>query len=160
MAGGEPTLRAMVAADAEEVLRVQRAAFGIEAELYADPSLPPLLETAAQLAADLRSSIGFVAVLGDRLVGSVRVRVDGRRLHIGRLSVEPQAQRRGIGAALLARAEQAAPADEAWLFTGHLSVDNLRLYHRAGYREERREPVDERVTLVYLSKSLAPPQTR
>lgn len=158
MPGAEPTLRVMVAADFEEVLRIQRAAFGIEAELYADSALPPLLETAAQLAADLSSSVGLVALLGDRLVGSVRVRVDGRTLHIGRLSVDPQAQRQGIGAALLARAERAAPADEALLFTGHLSAGNLRLYRRAGYREERREQVDEKVTLVHLRKQLGAPE--
>jgi hypothetical protein len=39
-------------------------------------------------------------------------------------------------------------------FTGHRSAGNLRLYARAGYVEQRREPVDERLTLVHLAKSL------
>lgn len=155
MSGAELILRDMADADAEAVLAVQRAAFAIEAQLYADPSLPPLLETATQLVADLRECRGIVAVLAGKVVGSIRVRLDGRQLHIGRLSVAPGLQRRGIGAALLARAEEVAPADAALLFTGHLSFGNLRLYERAGYVEERRAPVDEKVTLVYLRKQLA-----
>lgn len=147
--------RAMTAADVEEVLAVQRASFAIEARLYDDPSLPPLREDAEGVLADLATGSGQVALWAGRVVGSVRVRVDGRRLHIGRLAVLPEFQGRGIGSALLARAEASAPADEAVLFTGHLSTGNLRLYARAGYTEQRRAPVDERVTLVHLRKPLA-----
>jgi predicted N-acetyltransferase YhbS len=144
----------MLAADVGEVLAVQRAAFAIEAQLYSDPSLPPLQESHEQLDADLDRTHGLVALDGDRVVGSVRVRVDGTSLHIGRLSVAPDRQGRGLGALLLARAEEVAEASEALLFTGHLSASNLRLYARAGYVEQRRVPVDDHVTLVYLRKQL------
>ncbi|MCC6496127.1 MAG: GNAT family N-acetyltransferase [Propionibacteriaceae bacterium] len=147
-------VRPMVAADAGEVLTVQRAAFVVEAQLYGDPFLPPLVETVAQVVADLGRCRGLVAIAGDRLVGSVRVRVDGSTLHIGRLAVAPDQQGRGLGALLLARAEEVAPATEALLFTGHRSDSNLRLYERAGYTEQRRVPFDDRVTLVHLRKPL------
>jgi predicted N-acetyltransferase YhbS len=145
----------MVAGDLDAVLAVQRAAFTIEAQLYDDPSLPPLQESREQLVADLDRSHGLVALDGDRVVGSVRVRVEGTSLHIARLSVAPDQQGRGLGTLLLARAESVAQAEEALLFTGHLSASNLRLYARAGYVEQRRVRVDERVTLVYLRKQLA-----
>lgn len=148
-------LRPMVAADAGEVMTVQRAAFLLEAQLYADPFLPPLVETVEQIAQLDAGHLGFVAVLGGRIVGSIRVRVDGRRLHLGRLAVAPDQQGRGIGAALLAIAETAAPADEVLLFTGHLSAGNLRLYERAGYVEDRREQFSDRVCLVHLRKRLS-----
>lgn len=153
----EPSVvvRPMVVGDVDGVLAVQHAAFAIEAQLYDDPSLPPLQESREQLVADLDNSHALVALDGDRLVGSVRVRVDGTSLHIARLSVAPDRQGCGLGALLLARAEAVAEADEALLFTGHLSASNLRLYARAGYVEQRRVPVDERVTLVYLRKRLA-----
>jgi predicted N-acetyltransferase YhbS len=147
-------VRPMVASDADAVLAVQRAAFAIEARLYEEPSLPPLQESREQLVADLERSRGLVALEGERLVGSVRVRVDGVSLHIARLSVAPDRQGRGLGALLLAQAEELVPAKEALLFTGHLSASNLRLYARAGYFEQRRVPVDERVTLVHLRKQL------
>jgi predicted N-acetyltransferase YhbS len=145
----------MVAGDLDAVLAVQRAAFTVEAQLYNDPSLPPLQESRAQLVADLHRSHGLVALDGDRVVGSVRVRVEGTSLHIARLSVAPDQQGRGLGTLLLARAESVAEAEEALLFTGHLSASNLRLYARAGYVEQRRVRVDERVTLVYLRKQVA-----
>ncbi|PKQ23600.1 MAG: GNAT family N-acetyltransferase [Actinobacteria bacterium HGW-Actinobacteria-5] len=137
--------------DVPAALAVQKAAFTVEASLYQDPDLPPLRESEADIVADLASSRWFVALLDGRLVGSVRV----RPVHIARLSVAPDAQRRGIGAALLTLAETAAPAEEALLFTGHLSAGNLRLYARAGYVEERRERVDDAVVLVHLRKDLA-----
>ncbi len=145
----------MVVGDVDAVLAVQRAAFSIEAQLYDDPSLPPLRESREQLVNELDSSLGLVALDGVRVVGSVRVRVEGRSLHIARLSVAPDQQGRGLGALLLSRAESVAEAEEALLFTGHLSASNLRLYARAGYVEQRRVRVDERVTLVYLRKQLA-----
>ena len=148
------TVRPMVAGDVDAVLSVQRAAFTVEAQLYDDPSLPPLLESRDQLIADLDRSRGLVALDGDRVVGSVRVRMEGTSLHIARLSVAPDQQGRGLGTLLLARAESVAAAEEALLFTGHLSASNLRLYARAGYVEQRRVRVDERVTLVYLRKQL------
>ena len=148
-------VRPIVAGDVDAVLSVQRAAFTVEAQLYGDPSLPPLRESREQLIADLDRSLGLVALDSDRVVGSVRVRVEGTSLHIARLSVAPEQQGRGLGTLLLARAESVAAAEEALLFTGHLSASNLRLYARAGYVEQRRVRVDERVTLVYLSKQLA-----
>ncbi len=147
-------LRAMTPGDSDAVVSVQWAAFAEEARLYGDATLPPQVETAADVVADLAGSVGVVALVDGRLVGSVRIRVDGRTLHIGRMAVVPDLQGRGIGAALLAAAEAVAPADEALLFTGHLSARNLRLYERAGYAEQRRARVDDQVELVFLRKPL------
>jgi hypothetical protein len=38
------------------------------------------------------------------------------------------------------------------LFTGHLSKRNLYLYRKLGYRPVRREPVSEKLTMVFLEK--------
>jgi len=150
-------LRPMTADDADAVLAVQRAAFAVEAIRYGDAELPPLREDRPGLIDDLRTSRGYVALVDGRLVGSVRVRSSGRSLHIARLSVAPQEQGQGIGMALLMQAEASAPAEEALLFTGHLSTGNLRLYARAGYEEVRRERVDDAVVLIYLRKPLGVP---
>ena len=50
--------------------------------------------------------------------------------------VAPDLQGRGIGRALLAYAEAAAPAGTSrfWINTGTRSKANLRRYRRAGYR--------------------------
>jgi GNAT superfamily N-acetyltransferase len=140
--------------DAGELLTLQRAAFVTEAQLYDDPRLPALVETLDQLRAAL--GLALTARMGPRLVGSVRARVADGVLHVGRLVVAPDQQGRGIGAALLAAVERAAGPEvhTAALFTGSRSAGNLRLYARAGYVEQRREPVDELLTFVHLAKSL------
>ena len=48
--------------------------------------------------------------------------------------------------------EEFADARRYELFTGHLSEGNLRLYHRLGYREFKREPVSPNLVLVYMEK--------
>jgi hypothetical protein len=38
------------------------------------------------------------------------------------------------------------------LFTGHLSARNLYLYQKLGYLPLRREPVSEKLSMVFLEK--------
>jgi ribosomal protein S18 acetylase RimI-like enzyme len=140
--------------DAAALLEVQRAAFTIEARLYGDPAIPPLLETVADVAAAIAAGEVLVARLEGRLVGSVRRVLTGDDVEVGRLSVLPELQGRGLGSRLLAAAEDVPGAATASLFTGHLSEGNLGLYRRRGYQEFDRRQVSPEVALVYLRKSL------
>jgi GNAT superfamily N-acetyltransferase len=144
-------------ADAGEILTVQRAAYVTEAQLYGDVRLPALTQTLEELVAELASSLCLKATLAGRLVGAVRGRVDGEVLHVGRLIVVPDLQGRGIGSRLLLGIEEQVPdgVSRLELFTGHLSVANLRLYERFGYRETRREPLTAGVELVHLAKPVS-----
>ena len=142
--------------DGGELLTLQRAAFVTEAQLYGDPMLPALVETLPDLLVAVQAGPALTARDDGRLVGAVRTRVADGVLHVGRLVVAPDQQGRGIGRSLLAEVEQAAGAAvrSAALFTGHRSAGNLRLYARAGYVEQRRERVDDVLTLVHLAKPL------
>ncbi len=140
--------------DAAAILAIQRAAYASEAALYASPDIPPLRQTIEDLVGEFEICVILKAALGGEIVGSVRAReVDGT-VHIGRLIVRPEMQRQGIGTALLRAIEASFPAARRFeLFTGHLSHGNIALYSRLGYRESRREVVDERLTLVFLEKA-------
>ena len=154
---GDLTLRPIRPEDAGEVLTLQRAAFVQEAQIYGTPELPPLTQTLAELEAELAENLGCVAVDGTRLVGAVRARRDGDLLLVGRLTIAPDQQGRGIGTQLLAAVEErgaALGATEAELFTGSLSEANLRLYRREGYVETQRVPGDDGVEQVFLRKHL------
>lgn len=151
------TVRPIRPDDAGEVLTLQRAAFVQEAQIYGTPQLPPLTQTLAELEAELVDNLGCVAVDGTRIVGAVRARRDGELLLVGRLTIAPDQQGRGIGTRLLAAVEErgaALGATEAELFTGSLSEANLRLYLREGYVETQRVPGDDGIEQVFLRKPL------
>ena len=154
------SISAVQTADVGEILTLQRAAYVTEAQLYGDVSLPALTQTYDELRTELESSLALKAVLGHRIVGAVRARIDGRVLHIGRLTVAPDMQGHGVGTLLLTASEQQAAGrvERYTLFTGHLSVANIRLYQRRGYAETRREQLRPGVTLVHLDKPASLPQ--
>ncbi|MCY7394788.1 MAG: GNAT family N-acetyltransferase [Nocardioides sp.] len=78
----------------------------------------------------------YVVRVAGRLVGSVRGRLDGSEWDIGRLMVAPDLRGRGLGRVLLEHIEATAPPDATTyrLVTGRSSLDNLRMYRKAGFR--------------------------
>jgi ribosomal protein S18 acetylase RimI-like enzyme len=144
------------AADAGEVLTVQRAAFLIEGARNNSFTLPPLTERLDEVRAAFTDpgTVVLVARLGHRIVGSVRARIDGRTGHIGRLSVAPDVQGHGLGGQLTTAIEEALAGrvDRFELFTGATSEANLRLYRRLGYVETGWGPGAAPVGITYLEK--------
>jgi ribosomal protein S18 acetylase RimI-like enzyme len=140
-----------VPADAGELLTVQRAAYLSEAQLHGDLYLPPLTETVDEIRTAMARERVLTAREGTRMIGSVRLRMDGDTGHVGRLAVAPDLQGRGIGSRLVRAAEETAPGAARFeLFTGPRSLQNIALYERLGYRRiatpAGREP------LVFLEK--------
>ncbi|HVL40792.1 MAG TPA: GNAT family N-acetyltransferase [Brevundimonas sp.] len=150
-------LRRAVEADAGELLTLQRAAYATTAQLYRDPFLPPLLETCKEVAEAIRSQIVLAAVDGHRIVGSVRVRVEGSVGHMGRLVVAPDREGAGVGIRLLkAIQDQAPPSVRRFeLFTGALSTRHIALYWLLGFEEFDRRWSDEGIELVYMARERA-----
>lgn len=139
--------------DAPALLDIQKRAFQREAALYNDSRLAPLVETLESVQTDIQSNLVLKAVLGGVLAGSIRTSMNKGVCHIGRLSVVPEMQRRGIGSALLLAVEEHCPeAKQFELFTGHKSAQNIRLYERLGYSICGTSRLNERVTLVRMSK--------
>ncbi|MGN9780259.1 GNAT family N-acetyltransferase [Nonomuraea sp. ZG12] len=142
-----------VAADAGEILTLQRAAYVSEAQLYGDPYIPPLVESLDQVRKAIENGVVLKAVEADRIIGAVRGTSAGSTCLVGRLAVAPDRQGQGLGTALLTALHEQVPEAEVFdLFTGHLSEPNLRLYRRLGYRETHRERMSDHVTLVHLRR--------
>ncbi|MEO3790096.1 GNAT family N-acetyltransferase [Nonomuraea sp. B10E15] len=152
-----------VAADAGEILTLQRAAYVSEAQLYGDPYIPPLVESLEQMRKAIEGAVVLKALDAGRpgrIVGAVRGQLSGATCVVGRLVVAPDRQGQGLGTALLRALHEAVPQASAFdLFTGHLSEGNVRLYRRLGYRETHRERMDDHLTLVHLRRpaGLSPP---
>lgn len=140
--------------DSAAILDLQKLAYQSEAAIYEDFSLPPLTETTEEWRSHFSSRVVLKAVEQGSIIGSVRACQDGKTCHIGRLVVHPDYQRQGIGTQLMNQIEASFEAVERFeLFTGHRSANALRLYERLGYRVFKREPVHDRLVLVFLEKT-------
>ena len=121
-------------------LTLQRACWVQEPQANPGVEIPALHESLD----DVRRGLGDVDRLRRPRAGRGRLArcrprhgwTAGATWDIGRLMVAPDLQGRGLGRALLAQIEAAAPPDVTSyvLFTGAGSADNLRMYKKAGYR--------------------------
>lgn len=140
--------------EAQLVLDIQKAAFLPATRRYQDVRLPPLLETVEDVAHDIRVHLVLVATdSAGRILGSVRGKRQGGCVHVGRLVVDPSAQRRGAATALMLELERRFPDAECFeLFTGGLNEPGMGLYLKLGYVETRRERESELLEIVHLRK--------
>jgi len=145
-------------ADLPEILSLQKRAYESEARLVNDFTITPLTQTLEGITEDFYAGVILKAVLVDtvEIIGSVRGRLTGNTLHIGRLFVSPDYQNRGVGAALLSTVEALYPAARYELFTSEKSGKNLSLYTKNGYTEFKREPLNENCSFVYFEKNARP----
>jgi ribosomal protein S18 acetylase RimI-like enzyme len=143
--------------DASQILDLQKLAYQSEAAIYDDYTIPPLIQSLAGMESDIQNQIVLKAVQDSKIIGSVRGSLQDGTGFIGRLIVQPAYQNRGLGTQLMQEIERhLSQAGRYELFTGHQSTRNLHLYQKLGYRILRSEPVNDRLTLVYLEKITAP----
>jgi ribosomal protein S18 acetylase RimI-like enzyme len=111
----------------------------------------------ADYAQAVRSGPTWVAEAHGEIVGLLVLVVHPDHLLLENVAVLPSAQRRGIGARLLALAEDEARArglDEIRLYTNEAMTENLAYYPRHGYAETHRAEQDG-FRRVFFTKHLA-----
>ena len=119
---------------------------------------PPPAPVGADSAAAVREATMWVAEDDGRVVGLL-VLLDGDgRLLLDNVAVDPSAQGRGVGARLLAFAEDEARRrghDRIELYTNEAMTENLGYYSHQGYVETHRAEQDG-YRRVFFTKRLAP----
>jgi len=101
------------------------------------------------------AAIQIVAVESGRVIGTCRVLVEDRIGRLGRMAVEAPARGRGLGAAILAAAEQSARDAGASLMRLHAQRYVEDLYAAAGYTPYGEPFVEEGISHVAMEKRLA-----
>ncbi len=141
-------------ADAPEILSLQKLSYLSEAQIYDDYDIPPLTQTLGELKADFEHKSILKAIRDGRIVGSVNGFTKDDRCFIGRLMVHPEYQGRGIGSMLMEAIENRFADVSSWeLFTGEMSVRNIRLYERLGYSVILKEKFEgSRFSIVIMIK--------
>jgi predicted N-acetyltransferase YhbS len=139
--------------DASEILSLQQRAFQSEAKRYNNFEIEPLKQTLEEIQKDFNDYVFLKAVYNNRIVGSVKLRKTENRCWIGRLIVEPDFQRQGIGTQLLKKSETIFPdVFEYFLCTGGGSEDNINFYRKSGYTLNGKDIEDKGIKLVGMSK--------
>jgi ribosomal protein S18 acetylase RimI-like enzyme len=111
----------------------------------------------ADYAQAVRSGLTWVAEADGEIVGLLVLVVHPDHLLLENVAVLPSVQRRGVGARLLALAEDEARArglDEIRLYTNEAMTENLAYYPRHGYAETHRAEQDG-FRRVFFTKHLA-----
>ena len=88
--------------DIDQILEITEAAFIKYKELAnTDFELPALKETREIIEEDIKNKLVLVAYINGKVVGSVRVAVNGETGYLSRFGVNPEYQNLGIGKALM-----------------------------------------------------------
>lgn len=139
--------------DLEEILKLQYLAYQSEAALFGNKDIPPLTQTLDEVIEEYNN--GIVLKLIDeeeKIIGSVRANVNEGTVYIGKLMVHPDYRRKGFGKKLLTTIEDFFTEERFELFTSTRSKDNIRLYSSVGYKEFKKEKVDDELVFVYMEK--------
>jgi len=125
------TIRRATAADVPQLAATIRAAYAIYNDR--DIALPPVWDGLDQAVSETPV---FIAESGADLLGAIVLRVRQDALQIENLAVRPEAAGRGIGRALLDRAEILAHelGQTTLLLATHRDLsENIALYHHLGW---------------------------
>jgi N-acetylglutamate synthase-like GNAT family acetyltransferase len=149
----EMTIGRATAVDAPEILALQKIVYQNEAEMYDDWSLAPLRQTLDDLRRDFETRVFIKAVVGGKIIGSVKGIMDGDTAHLSRLVVHPYFWKQGIGTRLVQEVEASFPKAKRFeTFTGQKSRHTMEPYQRLGYLPIRQEKVSEHRDRVYFGR--------
>ena len=140
------------AAVVEELVTLQRRSYAVEADLIGTRQLPPLFETAAQLA---RCGETFLGAHEQGLIGAISYKRRLGVLDIHRLVVDPGAFRRGIATQLL---EALPRARRTVVSTAVANAPALALYDRHGFVAAGERTVPPGVQIVLLERRRRAPR--
>lgn len=148
---GATTIRPAEPSDADAVRELVELAYAPYVERIGTPPAP-MLDDYDEL---IERHVVHVAADNDRIIGVIVMWPNHDHFYIDNIASHPQARRSGVGAALLAWAEQRAHQTgrhEIRLYTNAAMTENLHYYERRGFTETHRTS-DSGYERVHLARS-------
>lgn len=140
-------------ADAEEILKIQKLSYQIEAKRYNNYDITPLKQTLEELKDQFKTHTILKAVSDGKIIGTVRGHEKDGTCYIGRLAVHPDMQNQGIGTALMKEIEKQYNPKRYELFVGSKSDNNIHLYQKLGYNIYQRDKYEcGGIEIFYMEK--------
>lgn len=137
--------------DLKEILRLQKRAFQTEAESHGNYEIEPLKQTYESILSDFGTCTFLKVVCENKIIASVKYNVSDDRVWIGKLIVDTDYRRRGLGRKLLLEVEKINPkARKFQLFTAASSIHNIRLYESVGYQVTRQYEDEEQAGFLMV----------
>lgn len=122
--------------DVPELLELQYKAFRPVAESVNWLDAPNLTEPVEHALGEFPKYTTLKMLSDDgKIIGSVRGRVEGGSLYIGRLMILPEYQKKGYGRILLHEIQSVLPHHRAWLDTCGELPKTVAFYERDGFRK-------------------------
>lgn len=134
-------------ATAADVLRIQRAAYRVEADLIGFGGIPPLHETLDELIAEPLEWRGIR--IDGRLAAAVAITGTGRRCDVDRLVVDPAHFRQGLGRRLM---QSLLHHESVTVSTGEANLPAVTLYESLGFRRTGRSEIGPDVWTVQFGR--------
>ncbi|MBU1153972.1 GNAT family N-acetyltransferase [bacterium] len=139
--------------DAEEILKIQKLAYQIEANRYNNYDIPPLKQTVEELKNQFKDHIILKAESNNKIIGTVRAYEKNGTCYVGRLAIHPDMQNQGIGTALMEEIEKLYNPKRYELFVGSKSDNNIYLYQKLGYNiYERNQYECGNIEIFYMER--------
>jgi ribosomal protein S18 acetylase RimI-like enzyme len=123
-------------ADADDLVKVQIAAFHDDARLYPGVEIggPPGYDSVEETLATIARGEGYKVSLNGEIIGGMTVIDQGAgHFHLGVLAIDPAHHNQGFGTQAMAFIERTFPATVWTLDTPEYATRNQHFYERLGY---------------------------
>lgn len=137
---------------AEQIVKLQKASYIVEAELIGFMQIPPLLELPEDILNSEEAYYGYY--VGQDLGGMISYIIEKDVLDICKVAVHPDFFKRGIATQLIRFVEQTEGIKRIIVSTGLKNSPAVKLYTSLGFTETHICEVEQGVLIINFEKKL------
>jgi ribosomal protein S18 acetylase RimI-like enzyme len=137
---------------AEQIIKLQKASYIVEAELIGFMQIPPLLELSEDILNSKETYYGYF--VGQDLGGMISYIIEKDVLDICKVAVHPDFFKRGVATRLIRFVEQTEGIKRIIVSTGLKNDPAVKLYTTLGFVETRVFEVEQGVHIINFEKKM------